>query len=133
MDPYDYIIACLCNWREARGEPMAAKVAQAWTVKNRVLKAGWMGKDVCSVVLKPYQFSAFNSGDVNSTKFPMPADISWLECREAVQDVWDGTAQDNTMGATHYFDSSLDLHLPAWAKDGSMVQTISIGGLRFWK
>lgn len=133
QDAYPFALASLCCWREARGEPIEAKIGQAWCIRNRVDNPSWWGKDWVSVILKPYQFSAFNAGDPNATKFPQIIDASWQACLQAVEMVWNKSVPDPTNGATHYFDKSLDSNHPAWAKDGSMIQTVAIGGLRFWK
>jgi spore germination cell wall hydrolase CwlJ-like protein len=50
-------------WGEARGEPDQGKLAVAEVVRNRVHRPAWWGKDWHGVMLKPWQFSCFNSGD----------------------------------------------------------------------
>lgn len=130
---YEFVLLALCNWREARGEPIEAKTAQAWTVRNRAMQSAWWGKDWCSVILKPFQYSSFNRNDPNATKLPTPEDSSWQDCLKVAEVVYTGIGVDPTGGATHYYDKSLDNHPPLWATDGSMVQTTDVGSFRFFR
>lgn len=128
MGLYEYILVAICCWREARGESLDAKIAQIWSVKNRVLKPGWWGKDWVTVILQPFQYSSFNMQDVNATKWPSTSDHSWIDCLTAVNRVQNG-APDPTDGATHYHDTSISP--PSWAAE--MKQTAQIGRLIFYK
>lgn len=130
---YDMVLLGLCIWREARGESKIAQVGVAWTIKNRVLKPSWWGKDYVDVILKPYQFSSFDHNDPNAVKFPVPDDASWVQCFEVAQDVYEGITEDPTAGCTHYFDASLDSHPPDWATGGTMEHVTDLGQLRFWR
>jgi spore germination cell wall hydrolase CwlJ-like protein len=133
-DFYDMFMMALCVWREARGEVVQAKQAVAWTIKNRASNPSWWGgPSVVSVILKPWQFSSFNSKDPNAVKFPSPTDTSWQASLEIAQQVVNGTIPDPTSGATSYFDKSLDSSPPTWATDGSMIHLADIGNLHFYK
>jgi len=105
---------------EARGEPYEAKVAVAWVVRNRFIKGGWFGKDLRSVILKPWQFSCFNQGDPNREKLKNPLFYEpfnvWAECYEIAEKVHQGEVKDPTEGATHYFDEAIKRKPPSWAK-----------------
>ena len=127
-----YLLA-LCNWREAQNQSLAAKVAQAWTIRNRVLNPSWWGRGWVLVVTKPAQFSSFNSTDPNSRKWPQPNDAAWADCWTVASEVYKGTIPDPTFGATHYFDASLDANPPKWATDGSMEKTMEMDRFRFYK
>jgi N-acetylmuramoyl-L-alanine amidase len=129
---YDLVLLALCNWREARGESLDAKLAQAWTVRNRAMNPSWWGgPSYASVILKPYQFSSFNHNDPNASKMPTEEDSSWTECLTIANEVYSGTGTDLTSGCSHYFDKSLDSHPPSWAAE--MVHVIDIGNLRFYR
>jgi N-acetylmuramoyl-L-alanine amidase len=130
---YELVLLALCNWREARGEPIDAKMAQAWTVRNRALHPSWWGHDWVSVILKPFQYSSFNANDPNASKMPGMEDTSWTDCLSVANEVYAGTGTDPTSGCSHYFDKSLDLHPPVWATDGSMVHVTDIGSFRFYR
>jgi N-acetylmuramoyl-L-alanine amidase len=127
-----YLIA-LCNWREARGESLATKVGQAWTVRNRVLQPRWWGTSWVGVITKFAQYSSFNPDDPNSRKWPLPKDPAWADCFKVAELVYSGSIPDPTFGATHYFDASLDSHPPTWATDGTMTKTAELERLRFYR
>lgn len=127
-----YLFA-LCIWREARGEDLNVKVAQAWTVRNRVENPSWWGKDWISVITYPEQYSGFNPGDINSRKWPRPGDSSWSDCWNVALAVYNESLSDPTGGSTNYFDQSLDSNPPEWATDGSYEHVFSIGRLRFYR
>jgi spore germination cell wall hydrolase CwlJ-like protein len=128
---YSFIMLALAIWREARGEVYAAKQGVAWVIQNRVLNPGWWGHDLVGVILMPFQFSSFNSGDPNATKFPAEADPSWADSLDVANKVIADALPDNTSGATSYFDNSIAP--PGWATDGSQVHTVDIGNLHFYK
>lgn len=131
-DPYSLVLLAVCVWREARGQSIAAKQAVAWVVNNRALNPGWWGgPSIPSVVLQPWQFSSFNSGDPNAIKWPMPSDQTWIDSLNVATGVLGGTLDDVTSGATSYYDDSIPP--PSWATDGSNVETISIDGLNFYR
>jgi N-acetylmuramoyl-L-alanine amidase len=130
---YEFTLLSLAVWREARGEVVPAQFAVAWSIRNRVLKPGWWGKDWISVILKPMQYSSFNANDPNAVKWPAPADASWMACLQAAGAAYAGDGTDPTSGSTHYYDRSLDANLPSWATSPAMVHVTNIGNLRFYK
>lgn len=142
---YQLSLLILVVYREARGEPFEAKLAVASVIKNRVNSSkvarwgfGWDG-----VILHPYQFSSFNPPhtdadgkihyDPNAFLVPGVNAPGMAECIKVAELVFYGSATDNTQGATYYYDKSLDSNQPAWAKDGSMVRTCSIGSFHFYR
>jgi N-acetylmuramoyl-L-alanine amidase len=132
-DTYCFALLCLVVWREARGEVFDAKRGVAWSIRNRVQKPGWWGKGWDGVILHPFQYSSFNTGDANATLVPMLNSISFPDCQAAAMEAWGAVTRDITGGATHYFDKSLDGHPPGWATDGSMVHTVDLGALHFYR
>lgn len=115
MDEWN--ILSLCLWREARGEPYRGKVAVAWSIINRTEHPNWWGNSVHTVILKPFQYSSFNKNDPNVILFPMPNDLSWIECKGIASEVICKIVADPTSGSTHYHASSLvGDKLPEWAK-----------------
>ncbi|SRR6266513_1401654 len=133
--PYDELgqseLLALCCWREARGEPLEGKLAQCWSVKNRVQKPGWWGRDWHSVILKPFQYSAFNANDPNATKWPVEGP-DWEQCQHVAETVMNEEIPDPTDGATHYFDTSISFP-KSWGNEAEWVNTLNVGRLRFWK
>jgi cell wall hydrolase len=121
----------LCVWREARGEGILGKRGVAHVIQNRADDPSWWGHDVHSVILKPWQFSSFNSADPNSSRWPAPGDSSFQDCENICEAVAAGKDEDVTCGATSYYDISTQP--PKWATDGSNVLTLAVGRLRFFK
>ena len=120
---YDLIMAALTIWREARGEPLEGKTAIWNVLKNRLASKRW-GKTMPRVVTARWQFSSFNEGDPNATKFPLPEDTSWQECLAIVS----GNGPDITQGAMFYFDPNKAN--PPWA--ATMIKTGSFGNHDFY-
>jgi spore germination cell wall hydrolase CwlJ-like protein len=138
------VLLAMCIWGEARGQCDAARLGVANVVRNRVLNprarygAGWRG-----VILKPWQFSSFNADnpqtlrneeDVNRHKLLGPLKHApkavWESCFAIAAAVMAGTLEDNTSGATHYFDDSLK-QPPGWA--ACYVPTVKHGSLNFFR
>lgn len=138
MQPTDYAsmsdtaLMALCIWREARGELFLAKKCVGHVIKNRAAKGGWWGHDVHTVILKPWQFSSFNPGDPNSTKWPDDNETSWTDSLAASSAVLVGGDFDPTGGATYYYDSSIEWP-KAWGNQDNYENTLNIGHLHFWK
>ena len=108
---------------------MEAKRAVAWTIRNRAQNPSWWGSGYADVILKPYQFSSFNSNDPNATKLPRPSDPSWLNSMQAAKEAWWNQGPDPTGNATHYFDDSIPK--PSWT--ASMTPTLKVGKLNFYR
>jgi N-acetylmuramoyl-L-alanine amidase len=132
-DFYGLFLLALCLWREDRGGSLESKTAVAWSIKNRVENPGWWGYSWISCILMPWQYSSFNRNDPNSSKFPVSDDPSWRDSMNVATSVFDDVIADPTGSATHYFDNSLDGDPPKWATDGSMVKTVDIGRLHFYR
>jgi len=134
--PYDDLsdlsLLALCCYREARGETIYAKRAVCHVIKNRTLKPGWWGSDWKSVILKPYQFSSFNSNDHNTYVWPVDNEASWTDCLAAASAVMVGDDPDVTEGAEFYHDSSISFP-KAWGKREDYVNTLNIGKLSFYR
>lgn len=139
IDPsqaYDFILTALCIWREARNQPIEAKRAVGWVIRNRAMNPSWWGgrgpSPWSDVVLRPYQFSSFNASDPNAAKWPRVSDKAewdaWLQCLNVTQGVWESSGADPTLNATHYHDKSV---LPSWT--AKMTPTITIGAFCFYR
>ena len=101
---------------EARGESPLGKLAVAHVVLNRVGKRSWYGRTIREVILKPWQFSAFNDN------WP-GVDDSCLTVAELVLGEY---TIDPTKGATHYWSRKILREPPPWAS--AMRETIRIDG-----
>ena len=128
---YEFALLVIAIYREARGEVLEAKRGVGWSIRNRVLKPSWWGIGWDGVILHPFQYSSFNRDDPNATKIPYLSDPSMADCLTAAEDAYNGTGLDPTLGATSYFDRSLDANPPSWAAE--MTHTVDLGGLHFYK
>lgn len=104
---FDLDVATRTLWMEARGEPEEAQKAVASVLVNRVHDGRW-GKTLASVCLWPYQFSSWNTTDVNrkvmSTLHDNDLLLQKLSSFIGLSDI--------TNGATHYY--SIDIPEPNW-------------------
>lgn len=117
-DAYSLSLLALCIYREARGEPFAAKRGVASVVRNRVQHPGWWGKSYASVISKRAQFSAMTiPGDPNLVVWPREDEPAWKDCLAIAAATILGNAPDNTNGATHYFAPKSLPFVPKWAQD----------------
>jgi hypothetical protein len=129
-------ILALCVWREARGEQDAGQRGVAHVCRNRTFVPFWWNGqkagDYHAVILQPYQFSSFNWGDPNEIKWPDDNDPSFLACKHNSMWVPCGVDEDNTDGATDYYDTSIPFP-PSWGNQADYENTLNTGRLRFWK
>ena len=131
-DTYDRLMLALAVWREARGEPLDGKRGVAWVILNRMADPRWPDS-AAEVVTQPWQFSCFNAGDPNATKYPTQKRsvdwAAWLECCVVV----DGLASDldPTSGANHYEAISDSDKRPNWADPVKITR--QVGRTRFYR
>lgn len=122
----DYLARTM--WGEARGEGTRGMQAVGNVIMNRVKAGGWYGASIKDVVLKPYQFSAWNINDPNRTKMLNATDKDLAQARKIAEQLISGTLGDITNGATNYHAKNVS---PTWAKN--MTQTAVIGNHIFYK
>jgi N-acetylmuramoyl-L-alanine amidase len=125
--PNVYLMA-LCAWREARGCSDEAIRGVLHVIKNRADHPGWWGDSIEAVVLKPQQFSSFNPGDPNASKFPLEGDTIFPGILRLTDPIMNSQDEDLTGGAVNYHDSSV---LPSWANAANKVA--QIGPFTFYK
>lgn len=118
----------MCVYGEARGEVYEGKLAVAQVIMNRVAKGGWYGKSIKDVVLKPYQFSCFNTWDPNFPKLFQPNKNLWKQCFKAAWNAYSEMMADPTDGATHYCVYKIN---PPWIR--AMEETNRIGNHKFFR
>jgi hypothetical protein len=123
--------------REAGNQGDDAILAVGWTVRNRVVRPRWWGTDWQSVILCKWQYSSMlgPKEDPNLQKYTHLAVEPWARCLSIAQIVYNAIGADPTLGATHYFDRSLDggPHVPTWATDQSTTHTLDLGAFHFFK
>ena len=120
----DAALAAITIWQEARGEPYEGKLAVAEVVRNRMRARYASDGTVAGTVLRPRQFSGWNSEDLNripSVKLD-DGDKVAADCIRA----WTEATEKNTDVARRallYYAPALAL--PAWAK--ACVEVARIG------
>ena len=138
---YDQFMLALCLWREARGRSREELVAILKVIFNRRNDPGYRWpRDLVKVILQPKQFSSFNVGDPNATKFPVPPNAgtwaspdwkAWELCMDVVEQHNVNPPSDLTFGANHYESFPPGVTLPQWAAPDKMTTTL--GPFRFYK
>ena len=131
---YEVTLLALTLWREARGEPLDAKIAVAHTVKNRITHPGWWGNDWISVLTKKWQYSSLTDpNDKQLTTWPKADDAAFEECLGVAEMVMRGVYNSPLKGIDSYCDDSLtgDL-IPKWAKEHPERFVGKIGRLNFF-
>ena len=116
-------------WGEARGEGRAGMEAVAAVIMNRLADRRWPNT-VSDVVMQPWQFSVWNTGDPN--RAPMLAvgdgDPSFRMALEVAIMAIEGQLKDPTNGANHYHTHRVQ---PAWSR--GVEPTVIIGNHRFFR
>lgn len=119
----DTALAAITIWQEARGEPYEGKLAVAEVIRNRMRERYASDGTVAGTVLRPRQFSGWNSEDVSripSLKID-DGDPIVAECIRA----WKEATEKNTHIAKRallYYAPALAL--PGWAKGSLEVARI---------
>ncbi len=121
---------------EARGETNEGKIAVGWVIRKRAENPRWWGSCFHSVILKPWQFSAFNEGDPNRPFVEDPLHTNsewdrraWHECYVIAGQILRNEADDPTFGADHFY--SIIISPPPWAEEQKF--TVQIGNHRFYR
>ncbi len=116
-------------WAEARGEPFKGQQAVAEVIQRRAVLKFFSDGTIAGTVLRPYQFSCWNSKDPN---FPGllrldDQDPLVMSCSEA----WDAAMEGPAIvpDANSYFNPTL-VH-PTWAVSATLIA--DIGKHRFVK
>lgn len=125
-DQIDYLARTI--WGEARGEGARGMQAVGNVILNRVKLGGWYGASIKDVVLKPYQFSAWNTEDPNREKMLKATTAQLSQARQIAEQLQTGALSDITGGATNYHATNVS---PVWAK--KMTKTVQIGNHIFYK
>lgn len=117
-------------WGEARGDGENSMRAVAHVIQNRKNRGGWYGNTIATVILKPWQFSAWNSDDPNCNKMLKLAqdDLHYKTAYEIAKQVLDGRSTDPTGGATHYHTRTIT---PKWKH--KLIKITTTGNHYFYK
>jgi Cell Wall Hydrolase len=121
VDEADVHLLAATTWAEARSQGEDGMRAVAHVVVNRI--GPRFGEDLETVVLRPWQFSAWNRGDPNR---PLALDperfaqsganlATWESAQAIAREVLSGQSADPTGGALFYHTRAVR---PSWARFG---------------
>ena len=135
---FDLVLLAITVWGEARGESDKGKLAVAWVICNRMRR---QGSRISHIVLKPWQFSFWNTEDPSRWKISDidPMSATWLGCEAAARGALYMSQPDPTNGAEFYMNVDLVRRqhggtLPKWwATDTSPNGEVKIGEHTFRK
>jgi N-acetylmuramoyl-L-alanine amidase len=120
--------SALCVWREARGEGLAGMTAVACVIRNRVVRHR---TTFAGEVMRKWAFSSMTApNDKQIHLLPGGKDPSWAAAQHVVEAVIAGL-DDNTQGATLYYDDSISFP-KSWDRS-RVLQTVKIGRLNFFR
>lgn len=116
--------AVLTIWCEARGESAEGQRAVAEVIQTRMRRRYQSDGTVVGTVLRPYQFSSWNTGDPNRLRAAIldDADAAVAACRQAWRDVLAG--ESPVPNAVLYLNPAVVSVLPTWAHPDALVRTI---------
>lgn len=137
---FDVVLLAMTLWGEARGESFQGKLGVAYVICNR-MKRGKIGTRVSEVVLKPFQFSFWNTEDPSR---PQASHVDYFgdlfqSCLGAARSALDQDLPDPTGGAEYYMNVELVKKqrggtLPKWWESDTDAQSqCQIGNHTFRK
>ncbi len=131
-DDTEQILLARVLWGEARGTSSKARIAIAWSIKNRIgIRKNW--NSYHSVILDRSQYSCFwekspNDSNLKALKDPLENFSNykkWKETYEIAEKIIKEEVPDPTRGATHYYDNSIwkksTEEIPLWIKEGHVI------------
>lgn len=124
-------LAIATIWQEARGESYIGKLAVAQVIRNRMARKYSSDGTVFGTVLRPYQFSGWNteaSNRIEATSLDTE-DPVYMECRQA----WINSHPSIMVGfpAVLYHAKTMREY-PQWASAPSVVKVAEIGNHIFY-
>lgn len=131
MTPFDKEMVARTAFMEASREGREGIRAVVHTVLNRFKAKKWYSaKTLAGVVVRPSQYSCWNTNDPNRLRMAETADDdpTLNLCRSLVNDAANG-GEDPTLGCTHYYSTAIAP--PDWTKTGQFV--VQIGRHKFFR
>jgi hypothetical protein len=132
-DDTEQMILARAIFGEARNMLLSdeTRIAVGWSIRNRIGNSAW-GNNYHEVILHKNHYSAFRESDKNWDYVKNPLfknniidKRSWEDCYKISGQVIDGSLDDPTDGANHYYDDSIET--PYWAaKDNFKIKIDSI-------
>jgi cell wall hydrolase len=116
--------------QEARGESFEGKLAVAEVIRNRTLRKYQSDGTVQGTVLKPYQFSGWNTSDPNRAIAARRAAVTG-QMAEAIL-AWQTAVVESTDVAKGALLYHADHVSPAWAAHATIRKLTKIGAHTFY-
>ena len=137
-DDSEEMILARAIWGEARGASISARIAVAWSIKNRLGTIGKMRlrRDTYyDIILESDQYSAFweipgKDPNLKALRDPLGTTKNsddhnkWRETYLIAEQVIGGEVIDPIDGANHYFDDSRSHRPPFWATEDKLVKKV---------
>lgn len=128
----DLTVLTVAVWAEARGQSFSAKLAVAWTIRNRAMHPTWWGVGWKGVILKPKQFSPFSPTDRQNHKLKNPlmhgTEREWADSYMAAAIAYYGGGEDASNGADHFYSGDNE---PGWSVGREPV--LGVDGFKFYR
>lgn len=125
---YSETLLGLTLWREARNQSDDAIIAVACSIRNRIDKPSWWGKDWISCLTKKWQYSSMTDPkDHQLILYPQRNDAAFVRCYHIGLRVMSRELASPFPGADSYYDESITA--PYWATQDTYVG--SRGAFRF--
>lgn len=122
----EHALAIVTIYQEAQGEPYAGKLAVAEVIRNRMEKQYASDGTISGTVLRPKQFSGWNSTDpgrIRSVKIDSDDPVV-KDCEKAWAEAMAGSQTVN--GAVLYLNPSILNEIPEWALPDSSVEVARV-------
>ena len=111
---YQLSLLALVIWREARGEGPKCMTAVGCSIRNRVKRPSWWGKDYVACITKKWQYSSMAApNDPQLILYPQTGDPAFELALQIAEWVIAETVSNPFPGADSYYDSSIPA--PKWA------------------
>lgn len=107
----------------------------AWSIRNRVERQTWYGKNYTEVCLKQWQYSCWNGKTLEEIEsIDLDGDFRWMMCLMVAEYIMGANEKCNPfnmykMKATHYYEPTL-CNPPSWIKSDKMKRLPTISGLK---
>lgn len=125
-------LAVITIMQEAAGEPYLGKLAVAEVIRNRMLKKYASDGTVAGTVLRPLQFSGWNTKDPGRIR-NIRADSDDSVVKDCVRAWNEARAGSVTVhGAVLYYNPSIITDPPDWALPDSAVHVATVGQHEFF-
>jgi hypothetical protein len=128
----DWKWAVLTIAQEASSEPFEGKVAVAEVIRNRMKQKFFSDGTIFDTVLKPYQFSGWNTSDPNRARVARMdlTNPSIIECIQAYEEAF--LRNSDIIGDANLYHSIRMFTYPDWTKHPKVKKLKTVGSHVFY-